>query len=140
MVDKTPAIPTDQAMLKELRKMNRLITLANGEKIEQELGKFATSDERRMIWVLIDGRRQSPEIAQIIKKTKSAVDKFLQTLESAGLVEERVYGKPPVRAIEYVPASWVDLVSKPATTVEQPAAVSGSTEQSQTQPEAGTVG
>jgi hypothetical protein len=139
--NEAPDIPsTEEQILGELRKMNKLLTLSSGQKIEEELGKYATSDERKMIWVLIDGKRQAPEIALAIKKTKSAVDKFLQSLENAGLVEERVYGRPPVRAIDYVPASWVELTFKPTVSPEQPAASADSAEQKQTQQEASTIG
>lgn len=120
----------EQEILNELKKMNKLMTIAEGQKIEETLGRYATSDERKMIWALMDGRRQAPEMAQVLKMTKDAVNKFLQSLESAGLVEKREYGKPPVRAIDYVPASWVDLSSKSAAPAEQ----------KQTQQEAGAVG
>lgn len=119
-------IPTDQAILKELKKMNRILTLSNGPLIEQELAKYATSDERKVIWVLIDGAKQAPEIAQIIKKTKRAVDMFLQTLEDAELVE-RPYNKPPLRTIDYVPASWVELTSKITSRAESAPTVNAPT-------------
>jgi hypothetical protein len=46
------------------------------------------------------------------------VDVYLQFLENLGFVEQRVYGKPPVRSIEYVPSNWLNLDVKGGTTLE----------------------
>jgi DNA-binding HxlR family transcriptional regulator len=140
-MNETPAQRTvEEKILGELKKMNKLITIANGQKIEETLGRYTTSDERKMIWVLMDGKRQAPDIAQIIKKTKRTVDTFLQSLENAGLVEQRAYGRPPVRSIEYVPASWVDLVPNSTSPAEQTPVIPSSDEQKQTQQEADAIG
>jgi hypothetical protein len=119
MVDnQKSSLTIDNEIVKELKNIKKLIALVNGEKIEHELGKYATTDDRKKIWVLIDGRRQSPEIAQLIGKTKRMVDVYLQFLENLGFVEQRVYGKPPVRSIEYVPSNWLNLDVKGGTTLE----------------------
>lgn len=99
----------DEEILKELKKISKIMTLSNGSIIEKELEKYATSEDRKKIWVLIDGIKQSDDIAKIIGKTKRVVDIFLQTLEGVSLVE-RHYNKPPIRSIEYVPISWVALL------------------------------
>lgn len=99
----------DEEILKELKKISRIMTLTNGSSIEKELEKYATSEDRKKIWVLIDGTKQSDDIAKIIGKTKRAVDTFLQILEKVSLVE-RPHNKSPTRNMEYVPASWVTLL------------------------------
>lgn len=107
----------DEEILKELKKISRIMTLSNGSIIEKELEKYATSEDRKKIWVLIDGTKQSDDIAKIIGKTKRAVDIFLQTLEGVSLVE-RPYNKPPTRSMEYVPASWAALLENSNSTEE----------------------
>lgn len=107
----------DEDILKELKKISWVMTLSNGPVIEKELEKYATSDDRKKIWVLIDGNRQADEIAKIIGKTKRAVDIFLKTLEDASLVE-RPYNKPPTRSLDYVPASWNELLENTRTSEE----------------------
>ena len=110
----------DEEILKELKKISKIMTLTNGPTIEKELEEYATSEDRKKIWVLIDGTKQSDDIAKIIGKTKRAVDIFLQTLEGASLVE-RPYNQPPTRSISYIPASWIALLenSKPVQ-IDQP--------------------
>ena len=92
-----------------------------------------------MIWVLIDGKRESQDIARAIKKTKRAVDKFFQSLETAGLLEERVYGKLPLKAVDFVPPSWVELTSI-AITTEQAITAPMPSEQKESPQEADTSG
>lgn len=93
------------------------MTLSNGEKLEIEIGKYATTAERKKVWVLLDGKNQSDDIAKVIGKTKRAVDIFLKILEDANLVE-RPYNKPPTRILDYVPATWVEMVQTEAKTTQ----------------------
>ena len=95
--------------LVELKKISKILILANAKAIETELSKYATTDERKKIWVLIDGQTMSKDIAQSIGVTTRAVDMFLKTLEIAELIENP-WGKAPRRLLDYVPASWVELI------------------------------
>lgn len=102
----------DEEILKELKKISKIITISNGSALQAELTKYATTNERREIWVLIDGKNSTEDIAKAINKTKRTVDTFLSILEQAELIEERKYGVPPVRLIDYVPVEWIQLISK----------------------------
>jgi len=51
----------------------------------------------------------SKDIAQLAGIKRRAVDVFLQTLETAGLIENP-RGKPPKKILDYVPPSWLELV------------------------------
>jgi hypothetical protein len=102
-------MPTDEDILKELRKISKIITVSNGPAIEKELEKYATSPDRKKIWGLIDGNRQADDIVKISGLTQAPVYKFLKILEDSGLIE-RQRGKPPKRTLDYVPAEWVDLI------------------------------
>ncbi|MDH5754431.1 MAG: hypothetical protein OEY95_04420 [Candidatus Bathyarchaeota archaeon] len=104
--------------LAELRKISKILILANAKAIEDELSKYATTDERKKIWVLMDGNRMSKEIARSIGVTTRTVDKFLKALESAELVENP-WGKPPKRILDYVPASWLELIKIEVATEEE---------------------
>lgn len=115
----------EEEILKELRKLTKIITISNGKNLESELEKYATSGDRKKIWVLIDGKKQADEISKIIGITKRAVDIFLKILEDAGLVE-RPFNKPPMRILDYVPAELINMVQieskqTPAETVPQTA-------------------
>ena len=101
----------DKLILKELRKISKLLTLIHGDAIERELEKIANTEKRKVMWVLIDGHRMSRDIARIVKVTEDAVNKFLRKMARAGFVENP-RGKPPKRIIDYVPPSWVELVEK----------------------------
>ena len=103
-------MPYEEEILKELRKISKVITISNGDALEKELSKYASTDERKKIWVLIDGKRNSEQIANEIGITKRTVDLTLQNFESAILIEERKYGIPPKRILDYVPSSWSSLV------------------------------
>lgn len=106
-------------VLKELKKISKIMTLSNGKALETEIAKYASTNDRKKIWVLIDGKKQSDEIAKIIGVTKRAVDIFLKILEDATLVE-REFNKPPTRILDYVPVDWIELLQKDSKPSEEP--------------------
>ena len=95
-------------LLHELKKITKILTLTNSEKLQEEIGRFATTDERKKIWVLLDGTRQPKDIAQQLKLTPRGVNKFLRVLESADLIER---GEAPRRLTDFVPANWVEMLT-----------------------------
>lgn len=95
--------------LAELKKISKILTMVNAKTIEDELAKYATTDERKRIWILIDGKRMSKDISTGSGITRRAVDLFLKSLEIADLVESP-WGKPPKRILDFVPATWLDLI------------------------------
>lgn len=110
---------TDELILAELKKMNKVLALSNAKKLEEALAEYANTDDRKKVWVLISNKNLPQEIAQKIGRTKRAVDIFLQILEDAELVE-RPYAKPPKRLVDHVPASWAELLqNKNIQTLDQ---------------------
>jgi len=99
-------------VLEELKRISKILTLAHGESLEKELSKIATTDERKKIWVLIDGVKLSKDIAKDVGVTVRSVNGFLSICEKAGLIENP-WGKPPKREIDYVPAKWIELIKLP---------------------------
>lgn len=108
-----------ERILAELRKMNKVMILANGDKLETELARYASTDERKKVWALIDGKRDINELIRGSGLKKSLIYSFLAMLEEANLIEKS-HGKPPMKTLEFVPASWVELLeSKNVQTLEQ---------------------
>jgi len=98
--------------LKELRKIARILILANSDTLTKILSRYATTDERKMIWVLIDGVNMPKDIAKKVGKIKRrAVEIFLEELEQSKLVENPKR-KPPTRLIDFVPPAWMNLLKK----------------------------
>jgi hypothetical protein len=95
--------------LKELKKISKLLILANGEAIEKELSKYATTPERKKAWILIDGNRMTDEIGKGAGMKLRTIQDFLKILTDSSLIESH-YGKPPIKIIDYVPAPWLDLI------------------------------
>jgi len=110
-------------ILAELKKMNKVMTLVNGDKVESELAKFATTPERKKIWVLMDGTRDINELIKASGLKQAPVYKFITALENARLVE-RSRGQPPTRIVDYVPAEWTELI-KTASAGEEERPVDG---------------
>jgi hypothetical protein len=94
--------------LAELRKISKILLLTNASVIESELGKIATSDDRKRMWVLVDGVRMPKDIANKLQVTERAVRYFLDAMTTGGFVEN-VRGEPPKRILDYVPPSWIEL-------------------------------
>ena len=100
---------SNEEILSELRKLNKLMTLAYSDKITRELVKIASTNERKMIWGLIDGGRRSQDIADLIGISKRSVDRILKMLEDSGLIENP-WGRPARRLFDYVPTEWLGLL------------------------------
>jgi len=99
-------------VLEELKRISKILTLAHGELLEKELSKIATTDERKEIWVLIDGVKLPTDLAKDVGVSVRSINRFLAMAEKAGLIENP-WGKPPKRKIDYVPAKWVELIKLP---------------------------
>jgi len=102
---------TDE-MLRELRRVSKVLILANAEAVEKELSKIASTDDRKKMWVLMDGKRMPADIAKEVGVTAVAVSYFLNAGVAAELVEYK-RGQPPRRALDYVPPTWIELVKLP---------------------------
>ena len=102
---------TNSKKLKELQKITKILTLAHSKSLEDEISKHASTDERKMVWVLINGINMPEDIVKRIgrKITKRAIYDFLKVLEEAELIENP-RRKPPTRLIDLVPASWIELL------------------------------
>lgn len=99
-------------LLREIRNMSRVLLLSNAKVIETELAKIATTNERKKMWVLMDGTRKPKDIAALVKVTPMAVSYFLSAGVAAKLVEYYP-GEAPQRAVDYVPPAWVELTKLP---------------------------
>ena len=79
---------TDDGMvLRELKNISRILTLANASVIEGELSKIANSDARKRMWILIDGKRMPKDLAKEVGVTPMAVSNFLIALATAEFIE-----------------------------------------------------
>lgn len=106
--------------LRELRKISKILILANASVIEKELSKIATSNARKKMWVLIDGKRMAKDIAKEIGVTQMAVSYFLSAAVAAELIEYAPR-EPPSKILDYVPPSWLELVKLPPVEEEEKA-------------------
>jgi hypothetical protein len=95
--------------LDELRRVSKILTLVNAKALEIELSKYATTDERKKAWILIDGNSLPEEIGEKAGIKLRAIQEFLKILVDATLIEN-FRGKPPKRLLDYVPASWLELI------------------------------
>lgn len=102
----------DEIILRELRRISKILVLTNAQTIEEELSKIATTGDRKRMWILIDGHRMPKEIANEVGVTPMAVSYFLNAAVATELVEYS-RGKPPRKVLDYVPPSWLNLIELP---------------------------
>lgn len=103
----------NQGTLKELRLILKVLILSNSGAIEKELSKIATTNERKKMWVLIDGKNMPKDIATKAGVTQMAVSNFLNACRTAEFIEY-AKGEPPKRTLNYVPPEWISLVKVPS--------------------------
>lgn len=104
--------------LRELKLISKVLILANAGAIERELSKIATTNERKKMWVLIDGKRMPKDVADQAGVTSMAVSNFVNAGVAAELIAY-VKGKPPQRILDYVPPEWISLVPLPSETEKE---------------------
>ena len=96
--------------IETLKELLLIMKIANREVIERELSKVASTNERKLMWLLFDGKTHTGEIAKKIGKNKRTVQYFVNDLVSLGLVDpQRGF---PKRQLDYVPAEWLKLNMK----------------------------
>lgn len=112
---------SDSDILRELRKISKIPLLANSTSVERELEKVVSTEDKKRMWVLIDGKRMPKDIANDGKVSERAVNYFL-TAASAAEVVDYTKGKPPRRTLDYIPPAWIELAKLPESENEVPAA------------------
>ena len=101
----------DEMVLRELKNIAKILTLANASVIEGELSKIASNDARKRMWILIDGKRMPKDLAKEVGVTVMAVSNFLTALATSEFIEY-TQREPPIRKLNYIPPSWISLVVK----------------------------
>src|SRR5437879_13353107 len=107
-VTMTQSEPQPDSVLKQLQLITRILTIAHADRVGNELSKIATTDDRKRMWILIDGKRMSKDIAKKLKISDRAVSYFLNEASVAGFIENPPR-KPPVKLIDFTPPSWLSL-------------------------------
>lgn len=102
----------------ELKKISKILLLTNAKILEAELSKYATSEERKKIWILINGNRTVNDLIQAGGMKQRAVYDYLKILEIAELIDFP-HGKAPKKILDFVPASWLNLVKVEEVNVEK---------------------
>ncbi len=99
----------DSPVLNELKKISKILLLANSAQLDKELGKVADNEARKKMWVLIDGKRMPKDIATEVGVSLATVSRFLDCTSAADLVAYAAK-RPPIKTLDYVPPSWLNLV------------------------------
>jgi len=93
-------------LYEELVRMRDLLQILASDKIKERVEQLATTDERKKVWTLCNGKNCTSDIAEKVSISLRAVQIFLKELQDTGLVitERRGY---PKRAFDYVPPGWI---------------------------------
>ena len=95
-------------ILRELRRISKILLLSNSQLIERELSRIATTDERKKIWLAIDGRKTTADLANVVGVTQRSVQRFLKDAKLAELIDYQ--GDSVRRLIDYVPPAWLQIL------------------------------
>lgn len=97
-----------EEILNELRVIKKILTLGHSDRITKELEKLCTTDERKKIWVLINGESMTKDIAKEVKLKRRGIERFLNQAEELGFIKNPKMN-PPYRLINFVPPEWIEL-------------------------------
>ena len=107
----------DDEVLRELKKITKVLILSNARIIEAELEKIVSTDDRKKMWILIDGNHMPQDIAKQVGVTAQAVSKFLLIAKAAEFIEYS-RNNPPRKILDFMPPSWLELM-EPSVVQEQ---------------------
>ena len=94
-----------EALYGETVKVRHLLEIMVRDQLKKSLEQSLTTEERRKIYVLMDGISGTEEIAQKAGVSQRSVQLLVKDLLDAGLVslEKRGY---PRRTFDYIPSEW----------------------------------
>ena len=95
---------------KEISIIKGILLLSNFELIEKNLEIIFTTNDRKLMWILLDGKKTQDEIAKEVGKTQAAVSYFISLGKELGLINDNE-GQAK-RAIEVIPKEWLVLKKK----------------------------
>ena len=99
-------IPEEENILRELRKMSKILTLGFGKELTKELEKIATSQLMKKIWINLDGEIIPKDIAKKVGTSQRHVNRFLKRASLLGIAANP-QGYPPYRVVDYIPPKWL---------------------------------
>jgi regulatory protein YycH of two-component signal transduction system YycFG len=79
-------------LLREINEKLTLLRILASANIDKAKEKLLTSDSRKHIFDLCDGKKEIKKIAEITKTTDRYVNLFIEDLENAGLIAVRKEG------------------------------------------------
>jgi len=100
---------SNNELLEEIKNISKLLLLINSEKITSQLEKYVSTDERKMIWILLDGNKTNEDISKITGSKIRTIQNYKKILEGADLIFSP-HGKPGIRKINFVPSEWLKLI------------------------------
>ena len=105
MADKNEEVELLREISESLKVIRKLTEIQLHGPIKDELSKFASSAERRKLWILCDGTTTTIEMSKKIGVSPRAVQYFVQDGLKAGFlrVDRRGY---PSRTIDWTPPEW----------------------------------
>ena len=97
-------------ILSELSIIKASLMVSNYDIIEQNLDKIITTDDRKLMWIHLDGKKTQDEIAKLVGKTQAAVSYFISWGKNFGLIDDN--NSQARRTIDIIPKSWHELKKK----------------------------
>lgn len=88
-----------------LESIERILEIQARPVIKAEIENLASTSERRKMWILCDGSRETEEAAKIVGTSARAVRYFASDGRRTGLISAESEGYPR-RTIDFVPGDW----------------------------------
>lgn len=95
---------------KEISIIKGISIVSNYDSIANNLGKIFKTDERKLMWIYLDGKRTQDEIARLVGKTQAAVSLFIKHGKEFGLIDDSE--GQAIRTVNIIPGSWQELKKK----------------------------
>jgi transcription initiation factor IIE alpha subunit len=73
--------------------------------VKEELDKIASTHERKLVWMSLDGTKTTQGIAEEVGISIRAVQHFIKQLRELNLIAEKKKGYPQ-RRIDIIPSKW----------------------------------
>jgi len=95
----------EKVIVEKLTLIERYIKIIARSSIVEEVRRVATTEKRRLMWFLCNGKNSTEDIARYVKASVRAVQYFVDEAEKAGLIEFEKRGYPK-RICDVFPPEW----------------------------------
>ena len=92
---------------KEISEIKCILLLSNHDLIEKNLEKLISTNDRKLMWIYLDGEKTQEEIAKLVGITQASVSYFISYGKELGIIDDSE--GLAKRTVNIIPRKWLEI-------------------------------